>query len=437
MSDTATKEPEAPRQDLDETARVLYDMLGENTGRALCDSGGTPQYDGNGNYIGSSQGYGRAWERNQGRDFVREQEVVYKFGKHYKGEGLEVEFTINVFPFLHGRLDYNDDMDSVYREFASFSDETHMHDMNSFVEGRNCLMFLLWKAGILVPKPDDEEEGYWKTPELLMQEKDDSGRRYSSDDYLTELLKLLEEQYGELPPSHLIEEILEDETPLNEFEVDLVNTLMSDDGFRCMDGDPCSVNTYNGEDSLSQTLQYTAFGTSCEGYILLQIHNGADVRGGYTAPRVFDGHLEDMCRNNDAYIYLDIPEGEEAPEDVGWYTDDGYHWYANNCGAELKDFFVVDMDDIDVYDDDEYPVQVRELVKAINDGERQLAEMSKRYPDRAEKYQEQHDASVEQYRKDLCLYLSGTAGVQEPIMLLDDRAYMYGYEMHVGACLTV
>jgi hypothetical protein len=50
-----------------------------------------------------------------------------------------------------------------------------------------------------------------------------------------------------------------------------------------------TYNTYNGDDSLSQTLQFTIF-TDPFGiveYVLLQVHGGCDVRGGYTAPRAF------------------------------------------------------------------------------------------------------------------------------------------------------
>ena len=64
------------------------------------------------------------------------------------------------------------------------------------------------------------------------------------------------------------------------------------------DDSPFTINTYNGEDLLSQTLQYLYLGlpepiefpnfTIWDGvYILLQIHGGCDVRGGYTAPRAF------------------------------------------------------------------------------------------------------------------------------------------------------
>jgi hypothetical protein len=48
-----------------------------------------------------------------------------------------------------------------------------------------------------------------------------------------------------------------------------------------------SWNTYNGESDLSQVLQGTDIEIEGESYVLLQIHNGADVRGGYTDAKLF------------------------------------------------------------------------------------------------------------------------------------------------------
>ena len=46
-------------------------------------------------------------------------------------------------------------------------------------------------------------------------------------------------------------------------------------------------NTYNGESDLSQTLQGSNLRIFGEDYILIQIHGGADVRGGYTDAKLF------------------------------------------------------------------------------------------------------------------------------------------------------
>lgn len=45
-------------------------------------------------------------------------------------------------------------------------------------------------------------------------------------------------------------------------------------------------NSYNGEDYLSQVIQCVIMGED-SGIVLLQIHGGCDVRGGYTKPRAF------------------------------------------------------------------------------------------------------------------------------------------------------
>lgn len=54
------------------------------------------------------------------------------------------------------------------------------------------------------------------------------------------------------------------------------------------DREPMTVNTYNGEfEELSQVLQGVNFGGPYADYVAIQVHGGADVRGGYTAPRVY------------------------------------------------------------------------------------------------------------------------------------------------------
>ena len=57
------------------------------------------------------------------------------------------------------------------------------------------------------------------------------------------------------------------------------------------DKNPREWNTYNGESDLSQTLQGVSLRLFVDGqyedYALIQIHNGADVRGGYTDAKLF------------------------------------------------------------------------------------------------------------------------------------------------------
>jgi hypothetical protein len=59
-------------------------------------------------------------------------------------------------------------------------------------------------------------------------------------------------------------------------------------------------NTYNHDGCLlSQTLQFATARTEDDEYIILQVHGGCDVRGGYTRPRVFTGSIEALILDAD------------------------------------------------------------------------------------------------------------------------------------------
>jgi hypothetical protein len=49
-----------------------------------------------------------------------------------------------------------------------------------------------------------------------------------------------------------------------------------------------SENSYNRDSNLSQVIQYQTFRSGEKEYVALQIHQGADVRGGYTRPYIFE-----------------------------------------------------------------------------------------------------------------------------------------------------
>ena len=109
--------------------------------------------------------------------------------------------------------------------------------------------------------------------------------------------------------------------------------------------DSQTINTYNGECNLSQTLQFISFGTGSESYehdhVLLQIHGGCDVRGGYSEPKIFD-------LNYECALY-GTADGSITCSDCGanWTTDDNYHWYQDGCcglgaGTELQEYDTVE-----------------------------------------------------------------------------------------------
>ena len=90
-------------------------------------------------------------------------------------------------------------------------------------------------------------------------------------------------------------------------------------GYRYDRSGPMTVNTYNGEDSLSQVLQYTVFtlpdDDADETYIALTIHGGCDVRGGYTAPRMFTSYGEDYALMDNADFEVHMREAEDVVPD--------------------------------------------------------------------------------------------------------------------------
>lgn len=92
-----------------------------------------------------------------------------------------------------------------------------------------------------------------------------------------------------------------------------------------------TTNTYNYENLLDQTIQYTMFSLTDDEYdcyILLSIHGGCDVRGGYTKPRIFKVSDRDyfLIAQSDCDAYCQNCNAH-------WYSDDsGYHWYLDEGG---------------------------------------------------------------------------------------------------------
>jgi|TARA_Y100000034_G_scaffold133551_1_gene199332 hypothetical protein len=100
------------------------------------------------------------------------------------------------------------------------------------------------------------------------------------------------------------------------------------------------TNTYNYDNILGQVLQYGIFGYDGDMFIILQIHGGCDVRGGYTNPYIFSLLEHDYFHIAQHDISAHCTKCKQ-----GWYSDDGgYHYYSNNSSDE--DFeFETDEDD--------------------------------------------------------------------------------------------
>jgi len=266
---------------VNETARVLAEMLTENTGNHFLDSGGA---------------YGRNWQRNQERDFDSEPASTVEF--FGSGNSTEIIVTHNVYHWLLDRLEFDPTIQAQYDAFAAGPEQSEQCDYGNMQEFGDHLRDHYGAKGV----------------------------------------------YG--------------------------------------DGDPFVVNTYNGEDCVSQVLQYLYFTLGESEYVLLQIHGGCDVRGGYTSPKAFELTEElSIMQNADASIIAvndpepDLP-GVGAPECNYWQTDDGCHWYGDGGtgGRQLETYPATDKPELrgkdHIYIDADgvgyCPISGRRLVVATN-----------------------------------------------------------------------
>lgn len=226
--ETDKAEEEAPKIQLPEdytfTEKIIHEMLVENTGVAMCDSGGV---------------YGRAWQSNRGiLDFRKNPEVkttIWKDG--------DVELSVDVFHYLNCFLKADSDLAvQLNKQLDKFADS-------------------------------HEDLGWWG----IAQEFTDS---------------------------------------------------LKEDGWRIQH----TFNSYNGESLLSQVIQGiwisspdNEYGDDYPDYLILQIHGGADVRGGYTKPRVFE--VQDFERMIFADHDIDASCGcqQLSSDDCGynWQDDEG------------------------------------------------------------------------------------------------------------------
>ena len=222
------------------TEAIISAMLKENTGIDMLDSGGEG---------------GRAWQRNQGRDFAKEPGSVLEV---LFGNG-EIIIQKSTYHYLTEFFEVTPESERLTNEFREFAD-------------------------------------YEKNKELGW----------------LELMEMFFDHY--LKP-----EIID-----NDWEAYNISANGN------------VTNTYNYKSSIDQILQFMLFpwkgdqgrfGGKHTGipYIMLQIHGGADARGGYTAPHIFafkarEHEIDDFIIADGDY---NVNVGEEQ-----WYTDDyGSHWY--------------------------------------------------------------------------------------------------------------
>lgn len=255
----------APTSSDDPTRVALAEMLVESTGTSILDSGSA---------------YGRHWQRNRTiRDFEfvapTRCEFVLPIAADESVEptdGWWVDCSLHIYDWLAERLTYLPGLDADFERFAEWLDARN-HDSSWLGYASR------WTESALVSE--------FLTDAAASSSISDAGQRYLrclADDRVTGL-------YG--------------------------------------DGDPFVVNTYNGPDLLSQTLQYVFLEAAGTQMVLLSIHGGCDVRGGYGRPRFFELNSECAIFDN-ARAFLTSADGLGS---TCWYTDDaGYTWHSDAPG---------------------------------------------------------------------------------------------------------
>lgn len=213
------------------TRQVVVDMLCENTGRHMLDSGNH---------------YGRNFETNEGK-------TADDFDKSPVSWVDDDSATLNVYHYLLENLEYAPDINANFQEFTSKSEDSYYEDMHVYVSD-----YLGLKEGDL----------------------------YESGNFQT-------------------------------------------------------FNTYNYEGNLSQGLQGVSFNVNDCDYVLLQVHGGCDIRGGYTRPRAFKvisdpyfwarQELTIMCKNRHFFCGSDV-EWYEA--ETGSYVNMS-EFKCPTCGAKF------------------------------------------------------------------------------------------------------
>lgn len=253
---------------MNQTDKALLAMFRESTGSHFLDSG---------------DAYGRHWQRNQKRDLLGEPAatVSFKYGS--------ILFEHRTLHWLSTRVEFdsdvNDAFDGPFRESRGDDDPSWYELREEFPQ-----WFARWRS-----KRDGETPCDCLGEVAGCEQCDARGVVAGDEDYYAAT-----GIYG--------------------------------------DGEPITVNTYNEENLLDQVLLFSYFELrtgpgrgGLEGaFIVLQVHGGCDVRGGYTRPRVFRVVSDEPV---DLFDYRRGTVTCRGEDPHWWSTDDGSHWYFEGaCG---------------------------------------------------------------------------------------------------------
>jgi hypothetical protein len=111
------------------------------------------------------------------------------------------------------------------------------------------------------------------------------------------------------------------------------------------------VNTYNFDSDLSQVIQFLRFNLDGTDYIILETHNGCDVRGGYSDGRVYE--VTEDYFGYSLQVNCEVQIEEDGDYDfVSLYNDCTYNvelnkWVHTESGKEI--FFSANGDNYEIY----------------------------------------------------------------------------------------
>ena len=119
IKETTKAETENPPQnkpiDYTEIESIIHDMLTENTGTHMLDSGGA---------------YGRKWQRNRHiTDFRQTHPLTVEIDKY------GIEYTIHVFPYLTEQLEHDSDCVRLENRYKHYCEKTDQYIGYSSIEG--------------------------------------------------------------------------------------------------------------------------------------------------------------------------------------------------------------------------------------------------------------------------------------------------------------
>lgn len=215
------------------TKQVLTEMLTESTGRALMDSG---------------DAYGRHWERNQ-RDGIMTGHQICDFYRNDEDQTCELIPTIPIFDVFSYALRYTDEckhLESLIPQLASYD-------------------ALYW-----IQNEVEQGKIYDELYTLIIDNQIDG--LFFDDPYIVHI-QLLGSTIGYATQL------------LNNFH----QTVFKENKYIGTN----IFNSYNREHFMSQDYMSTYFEYDGDPYIAISIHNGCDIRGGYTDVHIFDVGQED------------------------------------------------------------------------------------------------------------------------------------------------